>query len=758
MKYRAAWSSTSVLALLGAVLLPGDGIDAQAPLLPPPGQESPSEITVSQGTSMATALSPDGKTLVIDLQGTLWVLPAEGGEARRITDYYNDARQPVWSPDGSRLAYFAFRDGGYHLWTVGRDGRDPVQLTAGSQDEREPVFSPDGSQLAFASDRGGKSYDIWVLDLATRALRRITNSPREDRMPTWIEGGKALAFLGRDDTGTAIHVASLDTGRVRLQRKLEGRVGALASGPGDVLAWVTQDETGSRLTIDGRVVSDPEETVFPFRPSWSAAGEIFYTADGEIRRRGPNARHTVPFAARLEVVTPDYPRARRDWDSTAPRRVLGIDHPAISPDGRRIIFTALGKLHLLDRTSGEVRRLGEGTAMASDPAWSSDGSQIVYSSDKGGGLPQLWLHDLASGTERQLTRGETQPLGAAFSPDGKQVAFLAVNGRWGAGAIHLLDLESNTVRALTWTLDQPGQPVWSRDGSRLAVTLTHARSGAFREGANQIYVIPLERPGDAYWSIPEPDMSIDTRGGGGPAWSPDGTKMAAVYEGLLKVWPVAPDGRPLGPPRAVTAEASHFPTWAGDSKTLLFQASDKLKTLDLETGTITEVPLALTYREAIPEGRRLVHVSGLVDGLIDELHREQDITIEGNRILSVRPHDDAAHAAAETVIDGTGLTAMPGLIENHAHVQKDFGSDQFRAWLAYGVTTVRDPGNQLYDGIEFREAAEAGSWPSPRIYTTGPLYEWQRVYYKMGLAVSSMAQLERELDRARALHFDLLKS
>jgi hypothetical protein len=250
---------------------------------------------------------------------------------------------------------------------------------------------------------------------------------------------------------------------------------------------------------------------------------------------------------------------------------------------------------------------------------------------------------------------------------------------------------------------------------------------------------------------------MDTRGGGGPVWSPDGTMMAGIYEGLLKIWPVGPNGEPGGPPRAYTSEISYFPTWTADSRTILYQSADKLKTIDLDTGAITEVPIDLSYTLAIPEGRTVVHVSNLVDAITDETQHDKDIIIEGNRIVEIRDHDPALHAA-DTFIDGTGLTAIPGLIEYHSHVQKDFGSDQHRAWLAYGITTVRDPGNQVYSGVEDREASEAGVRIGPRIYANGPLLEWQRVYYKMGVAVSGLAHLERELERARLLRFDVLKS
>jgi hypothetical protein len=233
--------------------------------------------------------------------------------------------------------------------------------------------------------------------------------------------------------------------------------------------------------------------------------------------------------------------------------------------------------------------------------------------------------------------------------------------------------------------------------------------------------------------------------------------MAAIYEGVLAVWPVAASGEPLGPPRHITSESAHAPTWAGDSRHILYQSLDKLRIVDIESGETRTVPLDLKYTPDVPATRVVVHAGRLVDMKTADARTNVDITIEGNKIASVVPHADANHVGGQ-VIDASNLSVMPGLVEFHSHLQKDYGESQGRAWLAFGITTVRSPGNTPYEYVEDREASEAGVRPGPRVYGTGYLTEWGRVYYKMGIAVSSVAHLEMELQRAKALQYDLLKS
>ena len=278
----------------------------------------------------------------------------------------------------------------------------------------------------------------------------------------------------------------------------------------------------------------------------------------------------------------------------------------------------------------------------------------------------------------------------------------------------------------------------------------------FREGTNQVQTISAAG-GDVKWYAPIPLLSIDSRGGSGPVWSPDGMKMAAIYEGVLSVWPVAPGGEPLGPPRRITSESAHSPSWQGDSRHILYQSLDQLRIVDIESGDTRTVPFNMTWTPAIPKTRVVVHAGKLLDMKSPAMRSNVDVIVTGNRITSVVPHAAANHLKAE-VVDASNLTVMPGLTEFHSHLQKDYGAAQGRAWLAFGITTVRSPGNTPYEAVEDREANEAGVRPGPRVYGTGYLMEWNRVYYKMGIAISNVSQFEMELQRAKVLEHDLIKS
>lgn len=717
------------------------------------------KISVSEGTAMAASLSPDGKTIVMDLQGSLWVIPVEGGDAKRLTDEFQDARQPVWLPDSKTIVYFAFRDGGYDLWSIDSEGQNLKELTRGPYDDREPSISPDGEYIAFASDRKNShnSYDIWLLTLASGEITQVTDDAFENRMPVWKPDGQHISYSTKRNGQFLIVTTSL-SGEETVEQESKHLMTPMLWKDTKTLVYVAADGNNhTALNVNDRVITDDED-VFEFKASLNNSGELVYVADGKIKVRDisdPQRLWNIAFSAELATLKPVYDRKTRDFHSDQPRPVLGIMRPSLSPDGKRVAFIALGDLYVMTIGKKPVN-LTNDHYMEADPAWSPDGKSLVYASDRGGDKMQLWLHNLEDSSSQQLTHLATQPLGPAWSPDGSKVVYLSVDRMWGEASIGLYDLNSSTAVPLSKTLKQPGKPSWSADSKRVMVSLPSQFSASFREGTNQGFIFPIN--GDTpYWSKPVENLSIDTRGGGGPVWSPDGTKMAGIYAGELNVWPVDDQGHPVGPPRSLTSEIAHNPTWSGDSTEILYQSDDTLKKINVFSGVVERIPFDMTYTLKKPNEKKVIRVSYVFDGENNTLLSDQDIFIEGNMITSVNPQGTKSTAGYD-VIDATGKYAIPGLIESHVHPQKDFGQGAHRGWLAFGITTVRDPGNQPYHGIEDREASEAGVRVGPRIFTTGHLMEWQRVYYKMGVAISGPAHLEKELNRAKALHYDLLKS
>ena len=718
---------------------------------------------------MAAALSPDGRTLAIDLLGTLWTMPAAGGVAKPITGIAMDARQPSWSPDGTHIGFQAYWTSTWQIWTVKADGTDLRPVTSSPYDDREPAWSPDGRRIAFSSDRSG-SYDVWTLTLASGEVKQVTSDPSNEFYPSW-KGSGEIAFVSdrRDKPGVYAIGVDASGASERLIAAADGAVAAPAFGPdGSTVAFNVIADGRSRLMVSApsggdRNIADPDEDVFPFRPQWVSPSEVLYTADGEIKRRSVSggAARIVELTADISFARSEFTPKPRQFDLGGPQPVRGIMHPVVSPDGTRVAFAALGDLWLMpvgglahrsaEREGGSAQRLTHDAALDTDPAWSADGRSLAFSSDRDG-VMNIWVRDLQSGTDRQLTRLNAAAMQASWSPDGSRIAFSDPEGQ-----IQIVDVKSGAVTRAHEHLNEAGRASWSPDGRALVVSSLKVYSTRFREGTNQVLRISLDGQPDR-WFDPMPHKSIGMREDYGPVWSPDGTQMAAIVDGLLTVWPVARDGAPQRPPRAISTGLSGSPTWTGDSRRLLYQSGDRLKLVEVASGKIVQeidphltwIPLANTTRTTT------VHAGRVWDGLTDTLRTNLDIVVEGRRIRSVEPHSDTRHVGE--VIDASDQTVTPGLIEIHTHLSKDYGEALGRAFLAWGITTVRNPATNSYETFESREAYDSGVRIGPRLFTTGEPFDGTRVYYPGGTSLDDTGQLPRVLGHAKDFGFDFVKT
>src|SRR5580700_9337632 len=101
------------------------------------------------------AISPDGTKIAFRFEGQVWIVPASGGEARALTPSGYHASSPVWSPDGSTIAFACDRFGPANIFSVPAEGGEAKRLTFYSLDEKPTSFTPDGKAVLFTSKRLG---------------------------------------------------------------------------------------------------------------------------------------------------------------------------------------------------------------------------------------------------------------------------------------------------------------------------------------------------------------------------------------------------------------------------------------------------------------------------------------------------------------------------------------------------------------------------------------------------------------------------
>ncbi|MDE0473049.1 MAG: amidohydrolase family protein [Gammaproteobacteria bacterium] len=578
------------------------------------------EVTISEGTNVAAALSPDESTLALDLLGRIWVMPASGGAATALTDPVGDARQPAWSPDGSRIAFQAYWDGNYHIWSVGADGTGLRQHTRGRFDHREPHWSPDGGRLAFSSDRSG-SYDVWVMRLDSGGLERLTDWPGNEYGPAFSPDGREVAFAADGDRSGIWLTGSGGSGVVAgdggPQRVAEGDGGELNapswSADGGTLSFNSISEGRSRLHAvaasggELRTLTGEEEDVFPFRASWTVAGDLYHTGDGLVRwrRADGSGRRDVAFSATVALDRANYARRTRDLQAPGPFPVRGIVSPAVSPDGTQVAFSALGDLWL-HTIGGEAERLTDDPWIEADPAWSPDGGRLAFASDRDGSL-DLYVRDLEAGSDRRVTEGVAATM-PAWSPDGSRIAFV---GSAAGTAVQVVDLATGAVETLRAGLNGAGRPSWSPDGASVLVSALSPYSGRFREGVNRALVVPSRplRTADAAGMSGADTPPVPSAGARAAT---AGELHRAAERGSRTATTTAPA---LPVPRG-HGHTHDLPAWAGGdpgpaaSSTTALQAADRYLDLPLHGSVGSRANDGPAWS---PDGRHVAYIS---DGVL----------------------------------------------------------------------------------------------------------------------------------------------
>ncbi len=777
------------------------------------------EFETSEGTWLSLDVSPDGQTLAFELLGDIYTMPVGGGRATPITRGPAFDSQPRWSPDGTRIVFLSDRDGGENVWTMHPDGSGTRAVSKGDNNlYASPEWTPDGEYIVASRTNAplGSSYQLWLFHKDGGPGQSLTKDDKgvgalgtgrgtninslgaafgKDGRYLWYARKRGGFGYNIDISQWQLAIFDRQTGRIIPQTDVYGSAMRPALSPdGRWLVYAIRHdaETGLRLrdleSGDERwlkypVQRDDQESRFTrdLMPgaSFTPDSRAFITTwGGRIWRvdLATQAATEIPFVAPVRLELGPLVQVATPVD-TGDILLRQVRDPSVSPDGSRLVFSALDRLYVMQLPNGTPRRLTSDTVLEQQPRWSPDGKRVAYVTwGNGGGHIQSVGAD---GRDRpvRLTTAPAFYQQPAWSPDGTRLVAIRgpraarVTESFGPGYELVWIPAAGGAATRVAPITPGGRPHFARDPGRiyihdpgdglvsmrfdgtdrrahLKVTgFTVNAPGAEPNGAdevliapdstralalvnNYIYLVNLPQTGQQplVLNVADPAATafpavrLTKIGGDFIAWQPDGRGVTwALGRSVFRYDLPRADSLTRRKASADSARADSLKQ-AGDKPDSAFKARiDSLaKAPAYEPARID---VAVRVPRDVPRGTVALTGARVITMRGDEVLEAGTVVITDNRLVCVAR--DCPVPAGAKVIPLEGKTIIPGLVDVHAHPWPAWGVHQPQVWkylanLAWGVTTTRDPQTSTTDVLTYADRVEAGALLGPRIYHTGP--------------------------------------
>lgn len=468
--------------------------------------------------------SPDDASLLFlsDRFGNydLFVMPADGGAAQRITWDSNTDYPYDWAPDGSAVLEYTVRQDlwGNAIYQTPLDGTKSQRLTG--PDQKDDVFGSylgSGDEIIFARGagdwtrknyQGASTYDLWSYNRASKIYTQLTDTPFNEMWPQPTPDGAQVYFV-TDRDGTA----NLWVRDMRQQRETQ------------VTRFVKDGVRWPRISADGdELVFEVAGELYVLGTGSAQPEKLQVTFDGDYKHEmlteremsnglseyavAPNGRYfaTVVMGEIFILKNPDsYPAdAKPDQDLSRTHPVVASTgremQPAWSPDSMRLAYVSDREgqfdIYVYDMTTQQEQRVTTSEQDEWYPSWSPAATKdaekqflLYYSGNR-----KLMLYDMKSGQESLLHEGQVRngpwALGYDWSPDGNWVGYTEDNPIDGAD-VYIINLEDRKPVNISFTPDWDAGLIWSKDGKWLAY-------GHYGEGGGKVMLLELNPRQEIY--------------------------------------------------------------------------------------------------------------------------------------------------------------------------------------------------------------------------------------------------------------------
>jgi Tol biopolymer transport system component len=749
-------------------------------------------IEVREGTELAFDLSPDGKTILFDLLGQIWLLPSGGGEAKAITNSILENAEhlyPTFMVNGKRIVFWESRPSSWGLTSMDLNGGERRTLTELSSSENDSyndrffACSPAGPEVAFS--RNGKVLLLSDEERKTPVEITVEGLPGPGITdPTYTPDGSRLAFINTpadctSHSGGQLWQVSAEGGKVQSLSVGKSIIRAPCYSPDgrSIAYFVLNEDLDFEVWVQGldgneaRKITGHKD-ITPLRLRWSPDGtELIYCAEGRFWKvpvEGGQPQE-IPFTVHLSF-SQDRPKLKSVQFPKPQRSRVAHGHMGleISPDGKKIAAIALGRLWIWD-VGKKPTALAELPLSASGLCWSSDNTEVAWSAGVTGS-EDLFATTVQTGHTRRLTAIPGTEVRASWSPDGKYIAFVyrktpelvreaimsGAPDRGSSESLRVLKVSDAPVADLEQTLGLKAYPMY---GQTLILSQGWYWGRPWSPDSKYLLGEDAEKPA----LIPLEGKAISLKDSKEfPSYKPILLWEAAgslLYTTNFSLWrsPFDTLVGMSGEPVPVSQDAALYPSVTKDGS-VLYISNDGLR-LRRASGQVKRLGWPLSFETASAAEPLLIRNVRIIDGTGVAISQPSDILAERGRISRIAPSGQIQVPRNITTIEADGRVAMPGMIDAHLHIWDQVLLPEL---LYEGITTVREMGNQMAWAKGFQESIEAGLQAGPRIVLGGFLGTF---FIQPSLMGSSQPLgnpdgeegVIRALSLARAFEFDFIK-